>query len=155
MFRNLKSHFCLLALLAMAYAQVFGVYQGYQYEIGGVLMQTSADHHHEGDGIDADHFAAYIPHVHGHDEHNGQDEEHEGAPKPNTPNKIELNATQSSVAMPVPAVAVLEISELPDFLSLGILLVNELCHLPLPSVWDEGLSPPACLVVTDCTVLLV
>lgn len=164
MIRSLKPWLCAVAFVALVHAQVFGMHRGYVCELNGIVVETVADHHHAGDNLQSGHFVDYTPHSHDEDHHhetegNNPHEEHatagENNPQPHAPLKVELNALQLSAGLSVPMLASLAVCELPDFLF--VILVPELEEMSVAQPQDDrgNLSPPACLLVSHCMVLLV
>lgn len=150
----LKPVFCAVAFLAMAYGQVFGLYRNYIAEVEGIRVETVADHHHEGDDLDSDHFVSYTPHAHHHHDHD--DEESEERPvEEHVPNMVELDAPKASAPAEAPFVPVHFVWYLPDFLLDATVAGASRVASDAPPDRGGGLSPPACLQVVRCTVLLV
>lgn len=65
--------FLVLALVAVGWAQLFGMKWGYLAEVDGRVVQTFASHHHEGDHLESGHFVSFLPHDHTEDHHAGHD----------------------------------------------------------------------------------
>jgi hypothetical protein len=139
-----------IALLAIAHAQVMGLHRGYVCELDGVIVETEADHHHDGNGLHSDHFEDYTPHTHDHEEGEQDDTEK------HAPLKVVLNAPQTGSAVSAPAMVLHLVFDLPASVAdhLDDLRRSAEAVMP-PRNEGHGLSPPACLLVAEFAVLLV
>ncbi|MES2506268.1 MAG: hypothetical protein V4599_06165 [Verrucomicrobiota bacterium] len=114
-----------LALLALGWAQVFGLMRGYICDCGGEVEITAFDHCHGPHGVACHHDDE--PAHHHDDETEGDTHEHEPLKEPGHAKQL---VSQSS-ALPLPVLAVLATLELPPLL----LLVNDPARRP-------GMHPP-------------
>lgn len=154
-----------LALLAMAWAQVFGLQRGYLAEVDGKVIYTQASHHHEGDTAQSGHFVNYAPHHHEHGEATGDGRHgagtdhkgaphHEGEPIEHVPFKEQLVSTQITTSEVVPVAPPIFVWELPEFI---VPTSMDTWHPAIGRAGFEAsdLGPPAALLVVDCTVLRI
>ena len=144
----------------MAWAQVFGIQRGYIANVDGQIVHTMADHHHEGQGLDADHFVDFVPHSHddatcaGHSHSHGDDadcnEDGSGEEKRHDPVKLDLKLhVTSSLVLSFDLVATPQLSAaFPQFYNLGEKL-SETYELRV----ERG--PPTSVMVAECKVLLI
>ena len=143
----LRTSCLLLAILAVACAQVFGIQRGYLCDHQEVAIETDAQHCHPGgDGFEACPNAA--PDADGCCQENSE-------PAPHTPLKVELNAsTASNAASALPAFVAVLVAETPlsEWVLAQFLPRDGLLKVPLNT---GGKSPPASLQVARCMVILV
>lgn len=158
MIRTLRSFVVLLALLALAGAQVFGLQRGFLCECSGEAVETSYEycHHVHGD--------MHAPCEDDHHEHDGAtplDHEHgtQGGSHEHTPLKVELTAASHSkdataaVAVPVPVLVA--IAELPDFLAFLIAAPVDAARPGSPPPHTHRGGPPGIRETAKCMVLLI
>lgn len=140
----------MIAFLAILHAQVFGLCHRYLCTVNGVTIETVAEHHHEGDGLESGHLANYVPHHHGDESGDESGTEH------HTPVKIDLKAPRAAAPVHVPAYLSVIAMELPKFFTvpdLGEMLGSE-PHRAFTS--EEARSRrPGCWQTSTCVVMLL
>lgn len=137
----------LLALLALAGAQVFGLQRGYLCECNGEVVETSSQHCH----VSGDHTTSPcdVPLPHG-DHKQGDTEEH-------APLKLDLMAQASGGGASSSAIGFVAIApplaDLPAFLSLVPVPDTETAATQVPL--DASVHAATSIQVARCMVLLV
>jgi hypothetical protein len=121
-----------LALVALAWAQVFGLVRGYVCDCGGEVSITVADHCHGPHGVEC-HDEVPVEHDHDHDEElpaDGTTHHHELLKE-----TVVANQKVQTLAVPVPALMLL--AELPDWTVAGLGL-NSLFIAAAQTRTEEG-----------------
>lgn len=128
-----------LALLALGWAQVFGMMRGYVCDCGHEVEITAFDHCHGPHGVACHHDDDPLHHHEGHDE-----DSHKHSPLKEPVQAKQLSAQASAVPMPVMAVVTL-LEPLTMLLSSND-LINR--HMPPPRDLGIGRRWPEMLVRT-------
>jgi len=134
----------MLALLAVACSQVFGVQRGYICERNGWGIETMADHHHSGDGLSVEDFDHGTTDHH-HEEGDDNTEHH-------APLKVDMSASHVPSATSVQAVMMWATDQLA---ALMVPAASELKRLGSAPPYPGERAPPAALVVAESVVFLV
>lgn len=158
--RLFRSLVVVLALLALAGAQVFGLQRGFLCECSGEAVETSYGYCHHVHG------SMHEPCEEDHHEHDGtvpqdhdHDHENQGGSHEHTPLKVELTAasqgkdTSAFSVAPVPAL--LPIADLPDFLSFLLAAPVDMASEGIPPPHGHAGGPPGIRETAKCMVLLI
>lgn len=128
-----------LALLALGWAQVFGMTRGYVCDCGGEVEITAFDHCHGPHGLACHHDDDPVHH---HEEQNSDTHEHAPFKEPVQAKQLPL----ASSAVPMPVLAVLTVLE--PLTMLQVVNAQISAPLPPPRIADTGRRWPDVLTRT-------
>lgn len=139
--RSIATRFILtsLALLALGWAQVFGMARGYVCDCGGEVEITAFDHCHGPHGVACHHDDDPVHH---HNEQDGDTHEHAPFKEPVQAKQLSL----ASNAVPMPVLAVLTVLE--PLTMLQVVNAQISAPLPPPRIADTGQRWPDVLTRT-------
>lgn len=139
----------MLAILAVACAQVFGVQRGYACAHSEAMVETKAEHCHR---VIVDDYADEMP----CNESSDNECEDEGEKEHHAPLSVDIQAAPSSLAtVSIPVFVAVQIADLPVQQWALMLSLSEDVSMKMPLDTGGDSPPSAAVQVARCMVILV